>query len=250
MSVLKEFKGAIAFLTIFPTGEKSLSSAIDGMHYFPIVGAFIGFLTGIFNWLITRFLSSLLASTFTIGFLLLITGLHHLDGLADFGDGIMASGSKEDRWKAMHDVNIGVGGLTLTIIIILSLIFAISQLALNILIQSLIISEVSAKLSMVFLALISKPAYEGMGASFIKGMKGKRGVIKFFISLVFSLAIALFLLSFPGFLMLIIGLLTAIVMLIISKKKFGGVTGDVFGAVNEVSRMASLITVYWVISWI
>jgi len=247
MSALKEVKGAVAFLTIFPTGETSLKNAIEGMHYFPIVGALIGFIAGAFGYLMLRILPSLLASIFTIGFLLLITGLHHLDGLADFGDGLMASGAKEKKWKAMHDINIGIGGLTLTIFVILSLIFTVSQLTSNVLIQSLIASEVSAKLAMVFLALISKPAYEGVGASFIKGMKGKKGIIKFFIALSFSLIIVLPIFSFFGILILSSGLLIALVMLVISKGMFEGVTGDVFGALNEASRIASLIVVYLVV---
>jgi adenosylcobinamide-GDP ribazoletransferase len=241
MKMLKEFKSVIAFLTIFPVNKVNLIDAINGMYFFPIVGAIIGFAAGFFSLLISRFISRLLASVFTLGFLLLITGLHHLDGLADFGDGIIASKTREDRLKAMHDVNLGVGGLTLTILVTLSSIFAIYQLNFNFLLQILIASESSAKLSMVFLALISKPAYTGLGASFIKEMKGKKGLIKFFAALSSSLAIAFFTLSFSGFLILISGLLASLMIFIASNIKFGGVTGDVFGALNEISRMIAVI---------
>ncbi|MEM4649629.1 MAG: adenosylcobinamide-GDP ribazoletransferase, partial [Candidatus Bathyarchaeia archaeon] len=203
MKVLKEFKSVAGFLTIFPVNEGSLIDAINGMYFFPIIGAIVGFTAGVFSLLISYFISRLLASSLTLGFLLLITGLHHLDGLADFGDGIMCSGTKEDRLKAMHDVSLGVGGLTLTILVSLSSIFAISQLNFNFLLQTLTASETSAKLSMVFLALTSKPAYNGLGASFINGMKGKKGLIKFSAALILSLIIIFPLLSFSGVLILI-----------------------------------------------
>ncbi|MBS7655579.1 adenosylcobinamide-GDP ribazoletransferase [Candidatus Bathyarchaeota archaeon] len=241
MKILKEFKSAIAFLTIFPVNEGSLIDAINGMYFFPIIGAMIGFTAGIFSLLISHFLSRLLTSLFTLGLLLLITGLHHLDGLADFGDGVMASGVKEDKLKAMRDVNLGIGGLTLTTLVTLSSIFAIYQLNFNFLLQTLIASETSAKLSMVFLALISKPAYNGLGASFIKGMKGKKGLIRFFLALITSAIIIFLTFSFFGILILISGLITSLILFIISNTKFGGVTGDILGALNEISRMLSLV---------
>lgn len=241
MKALREFKSVIAFLTAIPVGGGSLEDAIDGVHYFPLVGALVGALAGAFGWLALRSLPGLLAGSLTVGFLFLLTGLHHVDGLADFGDGLMAQGSKEEKLRVMGDFRVGAGGLALTLIVTLSSIFAVSQLPLNLVVQGLTASEVSAKLSMVFLALISKPARAGLGSKFIEGVKRRGGAAKFFVALISSLAIAFFSLSSIGVLMLAAGLLTAAAIMAVSEKELGGVTGDVLGAANEVSRMASLV---------
>jgi adenosylcobinamide-GDP ribazoletransferase len=34
--------------------------------------------------------------------LLIITGMHHTDALADFADGVMAKGSRDDKLKAYN----------------------------------------------------------------------------------------------------------------------------------------------------
>lgn len=241
MKALREFKSVMAFLTAIPVGGGSLEDMIDGVHYFPLVGALVGALAGAFGWVTLRFLPNLLAGSLTMGLLFLLTGLHHMDGLADFGDGLMAQGSKEGKLRVMGDLRVGIGGLTLTLMVTLSSIFAVSQLPLNLVVQGLTASEASAKLSMVFLALISRPARAGLGSKFIEGVKRRGGAAKFFVALISSLAIAFLALSLIGVLMLVAGLLTAAAIATVSAKEFGGVTGDVFGAANEVSRMVSLM---------
>ncbi|HID17729.1 TPA: adenosylcobinamide-GDP ribazoletransferase [Candidatus Bathyarchaeota archaeon] len=241
MKALREFKSVMAFLTAIPVGGGSLEDMIDGVHYFPLVGALVGALAGAFGWLTLRSLPNLLAGSLTVGLLFLLTGLHHMDGLADFGDGLMARGSREDKLGVMGNFKVGIGGLTLALMVTLSSIFAVSQLPLNSVVQGLTASEVSAKLSMVFLALISRPARAGLGSKFIKGVKNRGGAVKFFVALISSLAIAFFALSLVGVLMLAVGLSTAATILAVSAREFGGATGDVLGAANEISRMASLI---------
>ena len=39
-----------------------------------------------------------------------LCGINHIDGLADFGDGVIAHGTWEKKVQAMKDVNLGTGG--------------------------------------------------------------------------------------------------------------------------------------------
>ena len=50
--MLKEIKNLIAFLTIIPVGmdQNCLTDAAKYMPLFPLVGAFIGLLAGVFAW--------------------------------------------------------------------------------------------------------------------------------------------------------------------------------------------------------
>jgi len=250
--MFKEIRNLLAFLTIIPVGmtEDSLIDAAKYMHLFPLVGAFIGALAGIFAWLLHQTLPDLIVGTLTLGFLLLITGLHHTDGLLDFGDGLMCQGPPEKKIEVMHDQRTGAGGLTLGLITLLTSAFCIARLDVEIDIQSLIVSEVSAKLSMVIGAWIGKSAHRGMNTFFVNAMHGRHRKKRLICALTISFGIATGLLWITGFITMIFGIITSLTLMGISNRHFGGVTGDVFGAMNELTRMASLITILAVVNWV
>src|SRR5205085_5897947 len=57
------------------------------------------------------FLHPLLAGLLVTGSLVILTGVHHTDALADFADGLMAKGAKEVKRKAMLDPAVGSAGV-------------------------------------------------------------------------------------------------------------------------------------------
>ncbi|MEM3942322.1 MAG: adenosylcobinamide-GDP ribazoletransferase, partial [Candidatus Bathyarchaeia archaeon] len=140
--MIKTLKNLISFLTILPVGmsEDCLKDAAEHMYLFPIIGALIGSIGGAMALLLSFFLPNIIVGGLTCGFILLLTGLHHVDGLLDFGDGLMCHGPPDRKIKAMHDVNTGTGGLTLGLITILTTAFCISQLGKNIVFQALVVA--------------------------------------------------------------------------------------------------------------
>jgi adenosylcobinamide-GDP ribazoletransferase len=185
-----------------------------------------------------------------LGFLLLITGLHHTDGLLDFGDGVMAHGSPERKIEIMHDQLTGAGGLSLGIMTFLITAFAIAELDKGIIVQGLVVVEVSAKLSMVVGAWAGKAVHKGMSSSFLEAMHGMKGNARLVAALVISFGIAVPLLWFTGAVTVLAAILASLVMVGIAHKHFKGVTGDVLGATNELARVASLITLLAMIRWV
>lgn len=250
--MLKELKNLFAFLTIIPVGmtKDCLTDAAKYMPLFPIVGVFIGSLAGLFAWLLFKVLPDLIVGMLALGLLLLITGLHHTDGLLDFGDGLMYQGPPEKKIEVMHDQRTGAGGLTLGLITLLTSALCIARLEAEIAIQSLIVSEVSAKLSMVIGAWIGRSAHRGMNTYFVNAMHGQHRKKRLISALTLSFVIATSLLWITGFIMVISGIITSLITLLISNRHFGGVTGDVLGAMNELTRMASLITILAVVRWV
>jgi len=249
--MLKEIKNLIAFLTIIPVGmdPDCLTDAANYMYLFPLIGAFIGLLAGIFAWLLLNILDASIVGILTLGFILLITGLHHTDGLLDFGDGLMYQGPPDKKIEIMHDQQTGAGGLALGLVTILATAFCIAQLKQNLVIQSLIVSEVSAKLAMVTMAWVGRSAHKGMNTYFVNTMHGQYRNLRLIVSLFIAFSIALSLLSVVGFIGIIVGLVAALVIVGVSNRHFKGVTGDVFGAGNELSRLSSLITILVVMKW-
>ena len=241
--MLKEIKNLLSFLTAIPIrmDKDCLADSAKGMFLFPLVGALIGLLAGAFTWVTSQFLPSLLVGALALGVLLLLTGLHHTDGLLDFGDGIMAHGSAERKIEIMHDQLTGAGGLSLGIMTFIITAFAIAELNASSVIQSLIVVEVSAKLSMVKATWAGRAVHKGMNSPFMEAMHGKYGNARLIAALTISSAIAVPLLWLSGVITLLAGILTSLVMVGIAQRHFKGVTGDVLGATNELARMISLI---------
>jgi adenosylcobinamide-GDP ribazoletransferase len=116
-------------------------------------------------------------------------------------------------------------------------------------IGSLVIVEVSAKLSMVIGAWAGKAVHKGMGSSFIEAMHGKKGNARLIVALVISFGIAVPLLWLPGAITVLAAIIASLTMVGISHRHFKGVTGDVLGATNELTRMVSLIVLLAMIRW-
>jgi len=249
--VTKELKNLLSFLTIFPvTMDKDmLTDCAKSMWAFPLIGAFIGLLAGLFGWVAYYFLPGIVVGSLVLALLLLITGLHHTDGLLDFGDGVMAHGTAEHKIEVMHDQLTGAGGLSMGVMTMLISAFAIGQLKIGLIVGGVIASEASAKLAMVVMAWAGKSAHQGMNSPFIEAMRGVKGNLLLIVALVISFAIAVPLLRVAGAVVVLAGVITSLVMVVIAQSNFNGVTGDVFGATNEITRMVCVIVLLAVAAW-
>jgi adenosylcobinamide-GDP ribazoletransferase len=236
-----------------------LTDCARNMWAFPLIGAFLGLLAGLFGWVAYQFLPGLVVGALALALLLWMTGLHHTDGLLDFGDGIMVHGSAQRKIEVMHDQLTGAGaiGLTLMTYIITAFAFAelgkamfIGSLALPLIFPALIMVELCAKLSMVVVARAGKSIHQGMNSPFLEVMHGSNGNLRLVVAIVISFAIGLPLLRWAGVFTILAGLLTGLVMVAVAHKHFNGVTGDVFGATNELARMVCAVVLLAVIVWV
>jgi adenosylcobinamide-GDP ribazoletransferase len=243
--MFKEIKNLLSFLTIIPVGmdPDCTTDSANYMYLFPLVGLVIGLLAGLFAWLLSDILANLIVGILTLSLLLLLTGLHHTDGLLDFGDGIMAQGPPKKKIEIMHDQRTGAGGLALGFVALLTTAFCIAELDKNSIIQSLIVSEVSAKLAMVVMAWVGRAAHKGMSTYFVDAMHGHYRSFRLAVALLIAIGIAIILSGVMGLVAVIVCQAVALFLVWISNRHFGGVTGDVFGAGNELARLASLIAI-------
>ena len=241
--MLRELKNLFAFLTIFPLrmDENCLSDSARFMFLFPLVGAIIGFLAGFFGWLLYFSLPSLIVGAIVFGVLLLLTGLHHTDGLLDFGDGVMAQGTPERKIEIMHDQLTGAGGLSLGITTFLVTALAISVLDRGLIIQGIVVVELAAKLSMVVGCWAGKSVHKGMNSPFLEAMHGRGGTVLLITALAISFGIAIPLLWITGAATVLVAVISSLTIVAISHRHFKGVTGDVLGATNELTRMVAVV---------
>ncbi len=91
-----------------------------------------------------------------------LCGINRIDGLADFGDGVIAHGPVENKIKAMKDVNTGTGGVVF-MVMLLAAYACLADMPARLLPLALVAAEVSAKQSMIGFAAFSRSLQKGLG---------------------------------------------------------------------------------------
>jgi adenosylcobinamide-GDP ribazoletransferase len=236
--MLREISSIFSFLTIIPTNNASLETTAKYMYLFPLVGIAIGVLVGSIGFGLSLFLDPLIVSLLVVASLALITGIHHTDGLSDFADGLMAKGTKEKKLQAMKDLATGSAGIVTIVLYLIGLIIAISMSNGFQLFLAILLSEIMAKFSMVLMASLGKSASIGSNSPFVELMKNPK---KIGVALVLTLIPLLTLGGFTGLLIFASCSILTLLLIGISTRSFGGITGDVLGSANELSRLASLL---------
>jgi adenosylcobinamide-GDP ribazoletransferase len=102
---------------------------------------------------------------------------------------------------------------------------------------------------MVVVARAGKSVHEGMNSVFLQSMNKKGGSWRLIVGLSLSLLISILVLNWAGFFSVLAAVITGLAITVVAHKHFKGVTGDVFGATNEITRMTSAIVLLAVILW-
>ena len=236
--MLKEIGSVFSFLTIFPSSNATLETIAKYMYIFPIVGITIGLLIGSFGFGLSFFLDPLLVSLLVVASIVIVTGIHHTDGLSDFADGLMVKGSKDKKLKAMKDLSTGSAGIAGIVLYFIGLIVTISLTSGFDLFRAILLSEILAKFSMVLMASLGTSASLGSNSPFVKIMKDKKKLTAAFIIMLVPIV---FVGETTGLVMLGVTIVLTMFLLFISTRSFGGITGDVLGTTNELTRLASLM---------
>lgn len=236
--MLKEIGSVFSFLTIFPSSNATLENIAKYMYVFPVVGIAIGLLVGSFGFGLSFFLDPLLVSLLVVTSIAIVTGIHHADGLADFADGLMVKGTKDKKIKAMKDISTGSAGIVGLVLYLIGLIITISLTSGFDLFKAVLISEILAKFSMVLMASLGHSAMSGSNSPFVHIMKDKKKLGTAFIIMLIPVALIG---ETTGLIMLGVAVSLTLFLLGISTRSFGGITGDVIGATNELTRLASLM---------
>jgi adenosylcobinamide-GDP ribazoletransferase len=236
--MLRAIGSVFSFLTIIPTKNSNLETVAKYMYIFPIVGIIIGLIVGSFALGLSLFLDPLIVSLLVVGALAVITGIHHTDGLGDFADGLMTKGNKEKKLQAMKDVSTGSAGIFSIVLYVVGMILALSIMNGMVLFQAILLSEIIAKFSMVLQSSLGSSAAVGSNSPFVQIMKDKR-------RLVVAGAITLLPVGIIGGTIGLVvfgaAITVTLFILAVSTRGFGGITGDVLGATNEITRLSSLM---------
>lgn len=235
----KKLKTAIEFLTIFRLGkskeEIQTEDIADSIMFFPLVGILLGGICGLTEFFLRYVIeSNPVRSLFPVIILSILTRGIHLDGVADCFDALHFAGyDKEKSLGIMKGKTIGAFGASALTIVIVGKILSISALPREFRIQSLILVPCLSRWTSAVVARFGAPASAGgLGYTFTVYSTRKA----FFISSLLAFLFSLLLLGLKGVIIFITVSIFSTFLLISFNRAFGGVTGDVFGAVIEISE--------------
>jgi adenosylcobinamide-GDP ribazoletransferase len=105
---MTSLRQALAFLTPFPGARQPTPAAL---RWFPVVGALLGLVLGGIWWAAAKAWPLPVAAIIVVGADLALTGLLHLDGLADAADGLLPHLSRTRRLQVMREPTVGAFGI-------------------------------------------------------------------------------------------------------------------------------------------
>jgi adenosylcobinamide-GDP ribazoletransferase len=239
----REIGASLAFCTRLPllNDTPTGSSAIGRAAWaFPIAGIAVGLIGalvyGIAHW---QGLPALPSAALSVVATLLATGCLHEDGLADTADGFGGGKTRERKLEIMRDSRIGTYGVCA---LVLSLLLRVGALAsfpnAHLAVWALIAAHGGARATMPALMFLLPPARSD-GLSFSAGAPSGQSVGV--AALIGFVILAICLHPVRGAVTIVY--LAIIVALIawLSSRQIGGQTGDVCGALEQVSEIAILL---------
>jgi len=235
------FLYALQFLTIISIPwrrEVSPEELGRSTGYFPVVGLIIGLVLVGLDWLFGLILPSAVVNALLIVSLVVITGVLHLDGFVDTCDGIAGHKATEDRWQVMHDSRVGGFGIIGIVLLLLVKYVTLNSIPLPLMMTTLVLMPVISRWATVY-AIFAYPYAKpsGLGKAFKQGTNWPRFTMATLIALVVAVGLA----QLVG--LAIMFLIWVMAVAAYLKSKFSGLTGDTYGAINEVAEVGVLILV-------
>ena len=224
-----KFRAALGFFTRLPVGSAPLPPTFQGVIvWLPAIGLIVGLLAALAVALATLLLPAQLGGVIGCLVWVFITGGLHLDGVADCGDSRLGTFGGAALFFVL--------ALKAAALCTLAASFDGSWSGLLTLAGACCMAGALAR-SMVFPAMhIPSARPGGLGAALHNGVTRRHDML--------ALGIGLGICALNGgrgFTALIAALLVAWLLLSAARKRLGGVTGDVFGCLIELTESAVLV---------
>lgn len=214
------------------------------MVWLPVVGLILGLLIGATVWGAALVLPPVLSGVFGCFVWVALTGGLHLDGVADCGDGMLVEAPREKRLVIMKDSRLGTfGGVALIFVLLFkaAALACLSEAAvptpssLMNLAGACVMAAVLGRSAVFVAQRLPSARPDGMGSMVARGADHRHGWM--------ALALCVPVCALNGWLGLAaFAAALGICWLLLSAalKRIGGVTGDVYGCLIELTECAVL----------
>ncbi len=242
------FRTALAFLTILPLprGEITPRALGRAVGFFPLVGVLLGSGLALVAWGTAHLFPPNVAAALTLAAWVGSTGALHLDGFLDACDGLLGGHTPETRLHIMRDERIGAFAFAGGLLLLLTKYAALSHLLtttswspLRPALAPWILAPTLGRFAMSHAVLLYPYARaQGLGRAMKDHAGWKEGLLAGSVTLGAILA-----LSGPlGLLRLILVVGTTVLLARWVLHRIPGLTGDVYGAICELTETIVLLT--------
>jgi adenosylcobinamide-GDP ribazoletransferase len=246
-----DFLSAVQFLTRIPVPSQpyETDSLARSVKFFPLVGMAVGAGAALLHLILAPHLPRLAAAFLVLVYLVLVTGCLHEDGLADTADGFGGGTNREQILLILRDSRIGsYGGVALALSLIGRLVL-IASLPLTQVPYYLIAAHVLCRWTTLPLSYFMPSARspdllqtDGQGAR-IARLTSTGTLIG---GTVFSFIVVALLLKTHATAPILSAIAWTAVTALYYNRHIGGVTGDCFGATNQLSEIGVYLCGAWI----
>jgi adenosylcobinamide-GDP ribazoletransferase len=236
---MKTLRIALGFLTIIPVATDENTEIVDlsrSARWFPLVGALLGGVVALTRWGAGLFLPPFAAAVLAAGCWVLLTGGLHMDGLADCCDGMLAAATAERRLEIMKDPRLGTFGgvgLVLHLLLKVALLATLSGISL---VMAVLMAAILGRWMVLLAARQPQARSSGLGVFFASELHW----FNYAAAGVLPLSIAC-LAGLRGIVAALVVHLAGLVVFRFSRRRLGGITGDVHGMLIELSEVIVLL---------
>ncbi len=236
---LRIFLTAVQFYTRIPVpgwvgfSKGNLNRATA---YFPLIGIIVGAFGGVVFWGADKILPGTVSVLLAMIATILLTGAFHEDAISDFCDGFGGGYSREQILNIMKDSRIGTYGAIGLVMVLLSRFVLLSNIDSVDLFIAMLAGNALSRLTAV--GLIFSSNYVGAAENSKSKPVGERhNALTFLLALAFGL-LPLFFIPLKALLITVPALLLTLVFFrSYILKILGGYTGDVLGALQQISEL-------------
>jgi adenosylcobinamide-GDP ribazoletransferase len=235
---------AFQFLTRLPVPPVAFTP--DGLaravKFFPLVGLVIGSGAALVGKVLAPHFGRPVTALAVLLYLVLITGCLHEDALADLADSL-GGWTQEQRLAILHDSHLGSYGGTALVLSLLSRAALLAGLPLAHFVAYMVSAHVLCRWSMLPLSYDLPPAREreGQGAR----IAGLTSAATLFAGSLFTIVTVVVALRKAAIAPLLCAMVIPLVSSFFYMRKLGGVTGDCFGATNQLTEIAVYLCGVW-----
>lgn len=234
---------AVEFLTIFRfrrSGDVEMPGVGRSSGFFPAVGFLLGLMLVGLDRLFSAALPAPVVDALLVTAVATLSGGLHLDGLADCADGLFGGHTPERRLAIMRDSRAGsFGALAISLLLLLQWTALLSLVPPWRTPGLLLFPALGRAAMVVALATFPYARTEGLGVLFRQYVWPWPAPLALLSSLILSIA----LFGGSGSALCGAGVLVAILLGCAMTSMLGGLTGDCYGAICEITQIAVLLLI-------
>jgi adenosylcobinamide-GDP ribazoletransferase len=241
----EELLGAFQFLTRLPISHIPYQpdSLSRSAKFFPLVGLVVGLGASVLQHVLAPHLNRALVALLILTFLVFITGGLHEDGLADAVDAFGGGWNREQVLTILRDSRIGSFGALALVLSVLARFLLLSILPLNRFTALVVSAHVLCRWTTLPLSYFLRPARDsdGQGARIAQ----KISLASLLIGTLLTFTIVFYLMRAEFWIPVLAPVVITALSGIYYFRRIGGVTGDCFGATNQITEIAVYFCGVW-----